>query len=235
MIISLNKLNYIRRKTMKSIIILPTILMGFVFFGQYTGISDITYKWVGCILIVLFVSYFSVGYFRALLFDSYDYGGTSDTNSDETAPDNIIKQLEQTQKSIHIFDDGNDNENSIYNNERVLSKIKEKLNAGVEISIHFNEQANLKINKLASAENLNIKYNPSERSENELHFRISDNGKYSYISRHKYDNPNRKYFLYDRSKMKLRFPFTLLASNHPMVENCLETFATQKKQFQAAS
>ena len=215
---------------MKSVIILPAILMGFVFFGQYTGISDITYKWIGYILIVLFVSYFSAGYFRLLLFDSYDYGGTSGTNSDETAPDNIIKQLEQTQKNIHIFDDGNNNENSIYNNEKVLSKIEKRLKEGVKISIHFNEKANLKINKLAS-ENLTIKYNPNERLDNELHFRISDNGQYSYISRHKYDAPNRNYFIYDRSKMKLRFPFTLLASNHPMVENCLETFATQKKQF----
>ncbi len=158
----------------------------------------------------------------------------SGENDNTAAVGNFLEQIKNTKKNLQIFDDGNSMGESIYNNQKVIDALQDKIrNKNISISIHFNCKDELLINKLAKKyENVEIKYNPKERKK-EDHFRISDGGKYCYISSHGYDEEKRNYNIYQKSSIDLPFfNFEKRYANHPIV-NCKKTFELQAEFFKS--
>ena len=148
------------------------------------------------------------------------------SNNDEEAINNFLKQIETTKKGIQIFDDGDYMKNSIYNKDEVIEALKCKIkeNSRFRLDIHFNEEEDkrkrLKIYKLKDdcPKNISIKDGLSKKRNDDLHFKISDFGKYCYVSKHKRGEESRMYLDYHRKP---------LGFTHPMVVKCQKTFAEQ--------
>ena len=108
------------------------------------------------------------------------------------------EQIGKTKNILQIFDDGNVMPGGMYHNESVMKALKNKIkqNENFKISIQFNSKPNKNsIFKLAKKfkKNIEIKHNPNpiQRKGEEVHFRISDNGRRCHISEHKWKEDKR--------------------------------------------
>ena len=149
------------------------------------------------------------------------------SNNDEEAINNFLQQIEKTEESIQIFDDGDYMKNSIYNKDEVIKTLECKIeeNSRFRLDIHFNEnegteEKRLKIYQLKDdcPKNISIKDGLSKKRNDDLHFKISDFGKYCYVSKHKRGEESRMYLEYHKKPYRI---------THPMVVKCQETFAEQ--------
>ena len=66
--------------------------------------------------------------------------------------------------------------------------------------------------------NISIKDGLSKKRNDDFHFKISDFGKYCYVSKHKRGEESRMYLEYHKKPYRI---------THPMVVKCQETFAEQ--------
>ena len=177
------------------------------------------------IFLFLFVTFiFGDLYFIQPVFRTPD--SVLKSNNDEEAIKNFLNQIETTKKGIQIFDDGDYMKNSIYHNKKVIETLKCKIkkNSSFRLDIHFNEEEDkrkrLKIYKLKDdyPKNISIKDGLSKKRNDDFHFKISDFGKYCYVSKHKKGEESRMYLEYHKKPYRI---------THPMVVKCKETFAAQ--------
>ena len=155
----------------------------------------------------------------------------SGVNDNSSAVYNFKKQIQKTKKSICIFDDGNYMEGSIYNDQGVVDLLEKKITQEkINLNIQFNNKDDLLINKLVEYDKVQIRYNPKKnRDPNENHFRISDEGRYCYISKHKHGVEKRVFDVYQKSIAKL--PFFNLDEEYPdhPVAICKKKFQSQER------
>ena len=162
------------------------------------------------------------------------------TNDDEVATKNFLCQIEKTKKNIRIFDDGNFMQNSIYNKDEVIKKLEEKVkgeNSRFRLEIHFNDEKGSGKKGVLAIYDLASKYPERISIKDDLqncvsikgglkirgdgfHFKISDFGKYCYVSKHKKGDKSRKYLEYEKKWFQ---------SMHPVVRDCNKTFAEQSR------
>ena len=142
------------------------------------------------------------------------------SNNDEEAINNFLQQIEKTEESIQIFDDGDYMKNSIYNKDEVIKTLECKIeeNSRFRLDIHFNEnegteEKRLKIYQLKDdcPKNISIKDGLSKKRNDDFHFKISDFGKYCYVSKHKRGEESRMYLEYHKKPYRI---------THPMVVKC---------------
>ena len=124
-------------------------------------------------------------------------------NSDDHAKDTFIRMVNETNSLMVIHDDGNDFEDSIYNNEEVISALRDRLRkkrkARVKCLFNFPNQS-LKFLELARLdefrERIEIWYRAGGRPCKDIHYKIVDGGKMVYLSEHKAEaNAERHYRL----------------------------------------
>lgn len=154
------------------------------------------------------------------------------SNSDELNNKIFAKGIEKSNEKIEIFDDGNNSEkfNSAYDNEKIIAKLEEKIktNSKFKVNIKFNFKENLAINRLLKEypKQVSIKYNKNNTrndiDNDELHFKIFDNGNFCYISKHELNSSARKIDIYEKNTF---------GTYHPIVSKYKRQFAEQDKVF----
>ncbi len=125
----------------------------------------------------------------------------SGDNTDEQAKNDFLQLIEDAEECIEIFDDGDDMEESIYQKEEVVTKIKEKLRQvrDFKIDCFFNDDNELLfIKELENEYGVNITAGiDSSRPPGQTHYKIADNGRIAYLSNHGRKESERNYRLLD--------------------------------------
>ena len=119
-------------------------------------------------------------------------------NTDEAAVSSTLDMVSEAERRIEMFDDGNPDNESVYNNPKFVDKIREKLNIpGFRMECLFNEHdvSNLELVKqLGQERNLEIWVRPEGAMRpSAAHYKIIDDGKLAHLSHHGHGSPDRKY------------------------------------------
>lgn len=125
-------------------------------------------------------------------------------NTNEQATSMFIDLLKKTRRTIDIHDDGNDFEDSMYNNDEVISTMRDCLDRGVTIRCLFNDkERSLKILELVVSGNygdrIRVNYLKSSRPDHDTHYKIVDGGRFVHLSNHAHGDDEREYRLRDAS------------------------------------
>lgn len=126
-------------------------------------------------------------------------------NNDQLATRNFLKMLSEAKKDISIFDHGNVMDGSIYQNERVIESVKEKLedNPDFVIQCGFTSRENEsnKFEKEFKDHPQVVIVTRDNPPEGLAHYKIIDGGKKAYLSRHTMGARNREVWFYDFSRV----------------------------------
>ena len=123
-----------------------------------------------------------------------------DENDDDQAAEMMIDLINKTRHSLVIHDDGNDSPQSVYNNDRVIAALRQRIRQRPRIAVEclFNDRDDLKLRRLAETShrpNIKIWYATGGRPENDLHYKIVDGGKLVHLSSHAHGASERGYVL----------------------------------------
>ena len=123
-------------------------------------------------------------------------------NDDDQAADLFVDLIEKTRRSMVIHDDGNYSTKSIYNNDRVIDAIRNRLQKkrGIKVRCFFNDKDEpLKLLDLARSEECRgrilIWYAKGERPSQDIHYKIVDGGKLVHLSLHAHGASERGFVL----------------------------------------
>ena len=125
----------------------------------------------------------------------------SGENDDDQAADMFIALIKQTRRRIVIHDDGNDSPESVYNNDQVMVAIRDRIRQrGIEVRCLFNdEEQPLKLLDLARSEecrgHILVWYMKGDRPDQDIHYKIVDDGKLVHLSRHEHRASERGFVL----------------------------------------
>ncbi len=123
-------------------------------------------------------------------------------NSDDRAKDTFIQLIGKTNRLLIIHDDGNNFADSIYNNEEVISALRDRLRkkrkARVQCLFNYPDHQ-LKLLELARSDEfrqrIEIWYMAGDRPPDDIHYKIVDSGKMVHLSRHEAEATERGYRL----------------------------------------
>ena len=125
-------------------------------------------------------------------------------NDDTGALDSVLWLIEEARDSLEIFDDGNRMTESIYEQQRLVDALREKLETHPEfrVTCFFNDQAQDLLFRRAfeghSQVDVFAGLDPERQShETEVHYKIVDGGRIGYVSRHGYSESERLYQQWD--------------------------------------
>ncbi len=116
-----------------------------------------------------------------------DVTATNAINDDPAATEYFIDLLDEAQKKMTIYDDGNDMEESIYNNPKVIAAVQRKLgqNADFKIQCFFNFDHDLLFKQtFGNHPQVDIRTGDNVAPK-DVHYKIIDDGRKAYLSRHK--------------------------------------------------
>ena len=120
-------------------------------------------------------------------------------NNDRAATERFLDLVKEMKNDMVIHDDGTNTSTTLYNDERVLSALKSRIDAGAKVRCLFNEQEEIKISGL---DNIEVYYLPDDATwQSEVHFKIIDSGKKAYLSRHR-DGGEREYQIIDCTRAR---------------------------------
>ena len=116
-------------------------------------------------------------------------------NDDDTVYEVFSRLLQNATTDMIIHDDGDDTPGSMYNEPRVIADLRQHTARGVVVRIYFNQRAALAVNELAQErpERVIIRYNAGERPVDDVHYKIIDQGRQGYLSRHRAGSRRRRY------------------------------------------
>ena len=124
-------------------------------------------------------------------------------NSDAEAQDVFLRLIEQTDTRLVAHDDGNDDTDSVYNAPRILEALQRRIQeADIDVQCFFNYREPLKLEALAREypANVSLYYrDPPGRpsGEEDIHYKVVDDGKLLHLSKHGLKDSNRRYKLWD--------------------------------------
>lgn len=121
-------------------------------------------------------------------------------NDDDQAAAMLIDLINKARNSLVIHDDGNDSGESVYNNDRVVAALRERIRERhrLEVKCLFNDREELKLLELADGEcrnNISIWYAGGERPEHDIRYKIVDGGRLVHLSAHEHGASERGYVL----------------------------------------
>ena len=125
----------------------------------------------------------------------------SGINTDEEASKIFIELLSQTRRQLDIHDDGNNFEGSIYNDQNVIEKLRERIgNRNIKVRCLFNDaDSHLELFKLARSKecrhSIEIWHLKGDRPERDTHYKIVDDGRLVHLSSHAHGASDRGYRL----------------------------------------
>ena len=125
-------------------------------------------------------------------------------NTGDVATAIFIDLLNEAKETINIHDDGNDFEESLYNDDEVIDATKDCLKRNVRIRCLFNDDEPLQIKELAQSGDygdlFQIWHMKDGRQVPDTHYKIVDKGRFVYLTRHKRGDIGRKYRLHSPKK-----------------------------------
>ena len=126
---------------------------------------------------------------------------TRGVNDDDTAAAMFICLVNEVENEMIIHDDGDNTENSIYNNVQVIDAVRKRLQEYSDLKIRciFNKEEKIGITSLMTdfPERVLVRYRQGERPAHDIHYKIIDDGRKGYLSVHDLGGCSRKYELVD--------------------------------------
>ena len=121
-------------------------------------------------------------------------------NDDDQAAAMLIDLINKTRNSLVIHDDGNDSDESVYNNDQVVAAVRDRIQQRRRLKVKclFNDRDKLKLLELADGEckgNISIWYASGDRPKNDIHYKIVDGGRLLHLSAHEHGAGERGYVL----------------------------------------
>ena len=123
-----------------------------------------------------------------------DVTATNAINDDPAATEYFVGLLDEAKEKMTIYDDGNDMAGSIYNDPEVIATVQEKLeqNADFKIQCFFNFDHDLLFRQaFGNHPQVDIRTGDNVAS-NDVHYKIIDDGRKAYLSRHKLGDSERR-------------------------------------------
>ena len=121
-------------------------------------------------------------------------------NDDKLAVNKFMELLNQAERGLIIYDDGDKVEDSIYDNKEVVEALKHKMEASpsLVVKVLFNEKTNvLLLDEMSQiGDQFEIRYRKGDRPEKDVHFKIADNT-LGYFSQHDLGDTKRDFHFYD--------------------------------------
>lgn len=120
---------------------------------------------------------------------------TNATNDNDKAVQHFIGLLNEANEKMTIYDDGNDMDGSAYKDTRVIDAVRSKLaqNPDFEMQCFFNFDHNLPFMK-AFGNHPRVHIRTGDGLEaRDVHYKIIDDGKKAYLSRHDLSDSNRSF------------------------------------------
>ena len=122
-----------------------------------------------------------------------------ENNDDEEAADVMVDLIQRTSWRLVVHDDGNDTPASIYNNERVINALDERMakRRWLQVRCLFNYKGQpLKFLRLIDKYGGRMKvWYTTKRPDGDIHYKIVDGGKMVHLSVHKPEVDQRRYSL----------------------------------------
>lgn len=122
---------------------------------------------------------------------------TAGTNNDAQAVAMYVDLIHNAKRKLWIRDDGSESENTVYSNDEVLQAFEKQLekHPRLEVRCLFNDKhAKLGLLDLvAKNPRVELRYTQDERTPDQLHYKIVDDGKILHLSTHLYGASERGY------------------------------------------
>lgn len=120
-------------------------------------------------------------------------------NDNDEAKKRFLDLVNDTHEELLIHDNG-DSTYELYNDSEVIQSVETCLNKGVIIRCLFNEEASLRmVERLHRHEGLQIYYLNVKPPDCDIHYKIVDHGRRTYLSWH-CENGERQYKMIDCSR-----------------------------------
>lgn len=141
--------------------------------------------------------------------DRLNVGVQSGGNDDDAATQMFLRVLRTAEKTLHVHDDGDKGNGSIYDDDDVVQAVRRQLEDRPELQIRclFNDKANLKLVRELRVEypdRFTVYYLSGPRPIGDVHYKIADGGVMGYLSSHEHGQPERNFKLLDCSAAKPR-------------------------------
>lgn len=133
-----------------------------------------------------------------------DVIATNATNDDNTATEHFVSLLDEAEKKMVIYDDGNNMEGSIYNDPKVIDNVHNKLkqNPDFKIQCFFNFDHDLLFRKaFGNHTRVDIRTGDNVESK-DVHYKIIDDGRKAYLSRHDFSANKRNFRRIDCTRVR---------------------------------
>ena len=125
---------------------------------------------------------------------------TRGVNDDDTAAAMFICLVNEVENEMIIHDDGDNTEDSIYNNDKAIEAVRKRLGEQTDLTIKcfFNENENIKMVSLGEQfpGRFVVRHRQGERPDYDIHYKIID-GRKGYLSVHDPGGRSRKYEMVD--------------------------------------
>lgn len=122
-------------------------------------------------------------------------------NDDHTATTTFICLVNEVENEMIIHDDGDNTENSIYNNDKAIEAVRKRLQEQEDLTIKciFNKEEEIKMSSLGKQfpGRFQVRYRQGKRPAHDIHYKIIDDGRKGYLSVHDLGGCSRKYELVD--------------------------------------
>ena len=129
-------------------------------------------------------------------------------NTDQKPIEAVIDLVNEATSQIEIYDDGNDMEDSLYNNKEFFKAIDSKLKeskGNFRVICLFNEDSDMEFKRhFAGNPKVEIYKRKPSKPLSPIHYKIIDGWKKAYLSRHGYGQHEREYRLIDCTGVKGR-------------------------------
>lgn len=122
-----------------------------------------------------------------------DVTATNAINDDPAATEYFVGLLDEAKEKMTIYDDGNDMAGSIYNDPEVIAAVQGKLeqNADFKIQCFFNFDHDLRFRQVfGDHPQVDIRTGDNAAA-NDVHYKIIDDGRKAYLSRHELGHSER--------------------------------------------
>ena len=135
----------------------------------------------------------------------------SGENNNTQAKDDFLYLISEAQHSIEVFDDGDTDKESVYQDHDIVAAIQGKLTSIEDFTVvcHFNNPVTdlWFAQQLAKYERVTIHpgiQSGSQRPDDQVHYKIADGGRLAYLSQHGYGEGERNFRRVDCRALKGR-------------------------------
>ena len=128
-------------------------------------------------------------------------------SDDGSAVSAFIELLDEAQASMILYDDGNSENGSVYNDRRVIGAVRRKLRDNPDFNLQclFNCNEDMRFRKeFANEPQVEIRTRNDSGSESGVHYKIIDRGMKAYLSRHERGAGERIYKIVDCTTVSKR-------------------------------